>query len=798
VTHFKITNITGGTLFKSDGTTAITNNSFITFAEGQAGLRFTPTANLFSPSTTFSFQVQGAIGAGGAGLSASAATATITVNTVADTPSVTNATTNEDTQTTSGLVISRNAVDGAEVTHFKITGITNGTLFKNNGVTAIGNGQFITFAEGQAGLKFTPAPNSNTNGSFSVQASLSGLDAGLGGGTATATITVNNVNDAPTLDAISDLTINEDDPQQTVNFSGITSGPFETQTLTITATSNNTGLIPNPAVTYSSPNATGSLTFTPVANQSGSAIITVTANGGVETVSRTFTVTVNAVNDAPANSVPGAQVTDADTPLTFSAAKSNLISISDVDAGAAAVRVSLVATNGTLTLSSTAGLAFTVGDGTADAELTFTGTIAAVNAALNGMVFTPTSGFNGAASVQITTNDQANTGSGGALSDTDTVNITVDKRSFRFSLSAYTVGEAEGHALITVTRTGGTGGTASVDYATSDLAGLNLCSVVTGDASARCDYTAIGGTLVFMPGESSKTFTVPVINDVYVEGPEVLTLTLSHVVGDATLGTPAVASLTITDNDNTPGAFNPIDTREFLIRQLYLDTLNREPEPAGLADWLNRLNTCPRPGETIQNCDEIEVASAFFRSPEFFDRSFFIYKFYEASLVRQPQYDEYQHDLLRMTGFLTTEELEQRKREFMEEFVNRPEFHSLYDSFADGQPFVDAVLARAGSARQGVGAAVVVTSNRQSVINRLGAGQITRGQALRELMEAPEISQRFFNKAFVVVGYFAFLRRNPDMAYIHWINMLNNTGDYREMIRGFLQSPEFRLRFGQM
>jgi len=52
---------------------------------------------------------------------------------VADTPSVTNATTNEDTQTTTGLVISRNAVDSTEVTHFKITSITNGTLFKNDG-----------------------------------------------------------------------------------------------------------------------------------------------------------------------------------------------------------------------------------------------------------------------------------------------------------------------------------------------------------------------------------------------------------------------------------------------------------------------------------------------------------------------------------------------------------------------------------------------------------------------------------------------------------------------------------------
>ena len=80
----------------------------------------------------------------------------------------------------------------------------------------------------------------------------------------------------------------------------------ESQTLTVTATSSNPGLIPNPTVTYTSPNATGSLTYTPVANASGTATITVTvtdnggtANGGVNTFSRTFTVTVTAVNDAP-------------------------------------------------------------------------------------------------------------------------------------------------------------------------------------------------------------------------------------------------------------------------------------------------------------------------------------------------------------------------------------------------------------------------------------------------------------------------------------------------------------------
>ena len=70
-----------------------------------------------------------------------------------------------------------------EVTHFKITGISNGTLYQNDGTTQITNGTFITFAQGNAGLKFTPTANFNGSGSFTVQASTSNGDAGLGGST---------------------------------------------------------------------------------------------------------------------------------------------------------------------------------------------------------------------------------------------------------------------------------------------------------------------------------------------------------------------------------------------------------------------------------------------------------------------------------------------------------------------------------------------------------------------------------------------------------------------------------------
>lgn len=125
-------------------------------------------------------------------------------------------------------------------------------------------------------------------------------------------------------------------------------------------------------------------------------------------------------NQAPVNTVPGAQSVLAGGVLHFTGA--NAISINDPDAGSLPLSVSLTANNGKLSLSTLAGLTFTAGTGTNNASMTFTGTLSAINSALNGATFTPTSGFTGAATVQIATNDQ---GVGGALIDIDAIQISV-------------------------------------------------------------------------------------------------------------------------------------------------------------------------------------------------------------------------------------------------------------------------------------------------------------------------------------------------------------------------------------
>lgn len=172
---------------------AVNANDEVSVADILAGkLVYTPASNEFGAGySSLSFRVRddGGTANGGDDLADTANTLTFDVATVADTPTVTSTLTQNGQQSTDGLVVSRSTADGTEVTHFKITNITNGTLYQNDGTTPISNGDFITFAQANAGLKFTPS--SYLNGSFDIQGSTTNNDSGLGEAPATATIIVN-------------------------------------------------------------------------------------------------------------------------------------------------------------------------------------------------------------------------------------------------------------------------------------------------------------------------------------------------------------------------------------------------------------------------------------------------------------------------------------------------------------------------------------------------------------------------------------------------------------------------------
>src|SRR5204863_156988 len=150
-----------------------------------------------------------------------------------------------------------------------------------------------------------------------------------------------------------------------------------------------------------------SVTYTPNGNFNGSDSFTFTTTDSILTSSpATVTITVNAVNDAPVNTVPGTQVINEDATLTFTGGTA--ISVTDPDVGGGSLSITLTSTNGTVTLGGTAGLTGLTGNGTA--TVTFGCTLANCNSALNNSVFTPTNNFNGAASVTINSNDNGNTG----------------------------------------------------------------------------------------------------------------------------------------------------------------------------------------------------------------------------------------------------------------------------------------------------------------------------------------------------------------------------------------------------
>lgn len=264
----------------------------------------------------------------------------------------------------------------------------NQTLLPDSGLALAGGGANRT-------LVITPAPNQSGTATVVVTAS----DGAGGSVSSNLVVTVNPVNDSPTLNQPGNLTINEDAGPQVVGLTGISAGLGENQGLTITAESSQPSIIPHPAVSYTSPATNASLQFTPVANASGVVTITVTVRDGQavnHSVSRSFTVTVSPANDPPTISAIAAQQTNEDSPLTvnFSVADAET-PLGSLTLTATSTNASLVAatnvvfsgsgTSRTATIFPTADQSGTtlitlqVGDGALTATSSFVLTVLAVN-----------------------------------------------------------------------------------------------------------------------------------------------------------------------------------------------------------------------------------------------------------------------------------------------------------------------------------------------------------------------------------------------------------------------------------
>lgn len=358
--------------------------------------------------------------------------------------------------------------------------------------------------------------------------------------------------------------------------------------------------------------------------------------------------------------------------------------------------------------------------------------------------------------------------------------ILDDDPIIQFGSSTYTISETGPRVDITLTRNGGTTLGVSVSFSTNDDAGLTNCDVFNGIASPRCDYINTLGIVSFAAGQTSRTFSLAIIDDSYAEGNENFTVSV-HSPVDATLGGQTLATVTITDNEATHGP-NPIDNTEFFVRQQYLDFLGREPDPPGFVGWVNSINNCT--GDTTQ-CDRIHVSQLFFQSAEFQERGYFVYRFYPVAFGRKPDYTEFVPALASVSGFLDNNQLEAAKLAFIAAFMSQPAFMNLYDPLNNTQ-YVDMLLNTAG----------VTLSTRQSLIDGLNSATLTRGQVLRHVVESNEVSTKYNHQAYAVMEYFGYLRRQPDAFYLDWIAVLDQTNDPRTMVTGFVNSAEYRQRFG--
>jgi len=244
-------------------------------------------------------------------------------------------------------------------------------------------------------------------------------------------ITVINSNDAPTVVQPIPDQYGNDGTAFNFTFDLATFNDVDaTNTLIYTATQ--PGGVPLPSWLTTYPNGTTARTFsgTPGPGDVGSFTVVVTASdtfGG--TASTTFVIWIDVdVNETPVNHIPGAMTTLEDTNVTFAATSANAVWISD-DAGTNPVKVTLIGSNGTVSLSGTTGLDFSCsgckGDGTNDVEMTFTGSISNINSMMDGMAFTPLQDYNGLGVIQLTTNDQGFIGVGGPKAATSYISVNV-------------------------------------------------------------------------------------------------------------------------------------------------------------------------------------------------------------------------------------------------------------------------------------------------------------------------------------------------------------------------------------
>jgi len=358
---------------------------------------------------------------------------------------------------------------------------------------------------------------------------------------------------------------------------------------------------------------------------------------------------------------------------------------------------------------------------------------------------------------------------------------------------------------ITVVRSGDISGPSSVHYTTADITATN-----------QGDYIVSSGSLGFAPGETSKSFAVLINEDARDEGTEFFEVRLSNPSG-AGIGAEATTAVRITD-DLAELFENPNDDARTFVCQHYHDFLNRQPDTSGLDFWANQILSCGGDQACIE-VKRINVSAAFYLSIEFQETGYLVERIYKAAYgdatgtstlpalhslpVPIVRFNELNSDTQKIGQGVVVGEgnwaqiLEANKEAFTTEFVQRARFVTAFPSTMTAAQFVDTLNANAGNP--------LSTSERDQLVNDLSTNAKTRAQALRVVAEDVDLKRAEFNRAFVLMEFFGYLRRNPNdpqdtdyTGYDFWLTKLNSFGNFQdaEMVKAFITSIEYRLRFG--
>jgi Tol biopolymer transport system component len=291
--------------------------------------------------------------------------------------------------------------------------------------------------------------------------------------------------------------------------------------------------------------------------------------------------------------------------------------------------------------------------------------------------------------------------------------------------------------------------------------------------------------------------------------------------------------LQLTNNNATPGfisykfepdwqpipTFNPADDALFFVRQQYADFLNREPDSSGLTFWYNQIASCGSDQQCIE-LKRINVSAAFYLSIEFQGTGYLVERLYKAAYgdatgnstfpsahtlpVPIVRFSEFLNDtqqigrgvVVGQTGW--EQALENNKQSYSAEFVQRARFTTALPLTMTPAQFVDRVNLNAGNP--------LSQSERDQMVTDLTNNTKTRSQALRAVAEHPNLVGSESNRAFVLMQYFGYLRRNPNdpqdtdyTGYDFWLTKLNQfNGNFvnADMVKAFINSAEYRRRFG--